>query len=228
MMTANYVQSIADLQAKCHSRGYGFDIRIVTGVSVIDHARNILVNRFLEETDCTHLFFVDDDMGFNVDGVIDMFDWAHEADVIGVIAPKRSLNWSRIKSIVLAHPDIDPAHLANLGGDYEGMFAMPDNAQAFTVGPKPVRVDALGTGLMLISRACFIKLRHAADPIQADAVGEKGYPYFRSEPGLGEDVAFCRLVRSHGGTILGMTHIPVTHSGAYDFVGDLPGIARYS
>lgn len=230
-MTATYVQSIAALQASCYSRGYGFEIQLVCGISSIDHARNSLVSRFLGQTDCSHLFFVDDDMGFDVEAVVKMFSWADRADVVGVMCPKRRLDWSRIKHIVLANPDIDPAHLANLSGNYEGMFALPDNAPTFTVGREPTPVDAIGTGLMLISRACFERVREVAKLASYDAPEDSGlrcYSFFRSAPGIGEDFAFCNLVRSHGGTVLGVSNVAVTHSGSYDYVGDLPGIARYS
>jgi hypothetical protein len=96
-LTANYVQSVTALQASCHSKGFGFDIKLVSGISSIDHARNYLVSLFLERTDCSHLFFVDDDMGFEVDEVIRMFEWANSADVVGVMCPKRAFNWSRVK-----------------------------------------------------------------------------------------------------------------------------------
>jgi hypothetical protein len=230
-MTATYVQSVAALQASCHAKGFGFEILLACGISVIDHARNLLVNRFLNETDCSHLFFVDDDMGFDVDEVTEMFGWAGSADVVGVMCPKRKLDWSRIKKLVLANPDIDPAHLANLGGNYEGMFSLSDNAPTFTVRREPTPVNTIGTALMLISRTCFERLRVEAKLVPYDAMDDSGlrcYPFFRSTPGRGEDIAFCDLVRSHGGTVLGASNVAVTHTGSYDYVGDLPGIARYS
>lgn len=230
-MTANYVQSVSDLQARCHSKGFGFDILIACGISSIDHARNLLVSRFLENSGCSHLFFVDDDMGFNADEVITMFEWANKADVIGVMCPKRKLDWSRIKQIVLSNPDIDPAHLVNVGGDYVGMFVLPDNAATFAVARDPIPVAAVGTGLMLISRTCFEHLRQVANLSPYNSPDNSGpicYPYFRSAPGVGEDIAFCNLVRSHGGKLLGATSITVTHSGSFDYVGDLAGIARYA
>jgi hypothetical protein len=230
-MTANYVHSVTALQASCYSRGFGFDIKLVSGISSIDHARNFLASMFLEKTDCSHLFFVDDDMGFEVDEVVKMFEWASSADVVGVMCPKRSFNWPRIKKSVLENPDINPAHLANLGGNYEGMFSLLDDAPTFNVGRKPTPVNAIGTGLMLISRACLERLRAQANlvPYAApDGSGLRCYPFFHTSPGIGEDIAFCNLVRRHGGKLLGFSNVAVTHTGSFDYVGDLPGIAKYS
>jgi hypothetical protein len=229
-MTAGYVQAISELQGKCYARGFGFDMQLACAISSIDHARNYLVSLFLDRTDCSHLFFVDDDMGFNADEVIAMFDRANDADVVGVMCPRRKLDWARIKNIVLSNPDIDPAHLANLGGNYGGMFALPDNAAHFTVGRDLIPVDAVGTGLMLISRTCLEHLREVANLVPYDAhdgSGPRCYPYFQSAPGVGEDFAFCNLVRRHGGTLLGATNVTVTHTGSFDYVGDLVGIAQY-
>ncbi|WP_296654493.1 hypothetical protein [Paraburkholderia sp.] len=230
MMSSSYVRSISELQAKCYSRGFGFDIKIVNGVSPIDHTRNLLVSIFLNQTNCSHLLFVDDDMGFSVDELIAMFEQVNDADVVGVICPKRKIDWHRIKKIVLANPDINPAHLANLGGSYEGMFSVPNNAATVSVGRQLIPVDAVGTGLMLVSRSCFERLRRVAkltSYYMNEYDGLRCESYFQSRPGLGEDFAFCNLVLRHGGTVRGATNVTVTHAGLHDYIGDLPGIAKY-
>jgi hypothetical protein len=133
-------------------------------------------------------------MGFEVDEVIRMFESASSADVVDVMCSKRTFNWSRVRKIVLANPDIDPAQMANLGGSYEGMFSLPDNAPTFNVGRKPIPVNAIGTGLMMISRACFERVRVAANLVPYEASDGRGlccYPFFRSAPGVGEDMYFA-------------------------------------
>ncbi|MFL9872969.1 hypothetical protein [Paraburkholderia megapolitana] len=230
MATTVYVQSILELQAKCHSKGFEFEIKIVNGISPIDHARNLLVSMFLNQTNCSHIFFIDDDMGFNVDEVISMFERANDADVVGVIYPRRKIDWSRIKKTVLANPDIDPAHLAHLGGNYDGMFVMPNNGTTLPIGRELTPIDAVGTGLMLISRSCFERLRKVGN-LTSYYVSEYGgllcESFFQSKPGLGEDLAFCKSVISNGGTLLGATNVTVIHAGLHEYIGDLPGIAQY-
>ena len=206
---------------------------MLVGISVISYARNLLASHFLTRTEHTHLLFVDDDMGFNADEIARMFDWG-SAEVVAAMCPKRKLDWRRIKAAVLAHPDVSPEALPNLAGDYQGMFVLPGTSATFAIGPNPVPVESIGTGIMMISRGCLETLVARAnlgtvrDPAHAD---HPVYEFF-GNPVLaggfaGEDLFFCNLVRRHGGTVLGCPWPVVTHSGPYDFIGDLQGIAAF-
>lgn len=236
----NYVISALDLQRECLERGLGFETLFIAHLSIIEHARNRLANLFLWTTKATHLLFVDDDMGFGVPELLKMFEW-RGADVVAAMSPKKSIDWARIKRAVLAHPNIDPAVLPALGGNYENMFRLADGRQTVTVGEKPEPVAAIGAGIMLISRECLMRLvengrapriENADFPSHAAPGGRVPYhQFFRTETrdgmSLGEDMYFCEQVRASGGEILGCSWIPVTHTGRMDFRGDLPGIAAY-
>jgi hypothetical protein len=236
----SYVISALDLQRECNERGIGFETLFVAHVSIIEHARNRLANLFLWTTNATHLLFVDDDMGFGVPELMKMFEW-RAADVIAGMCPKKAIDWARIKRVVLAHPNIDPAVLPALAGNYENMFRLADNASTVTVGTTPTPVAAIGAGVMLISRECLMRLIHmgraphienADFPSAAAKNGRVPYhQFFRTETRdgmtLGEDMYFCEQVRATGGEIFGCSWIPITHTGRLDFRGDLPGIASY-
>lgn len=62
-----------------------------------------------------------------------MFAW-RTRDVVGAIYPKRVIDWAGVKKAVLDHPDIDPAALSDLAGDYNGMFHLIDDASTMTLG----------------------------------------------------------------------------------------------
>nr|WP_199038985.1 hypothetical protein [Dyella sp. ASV24] len=235
-----YVISALDLQRECNQRSIGFETLFVAHVSIIEHARNRLANLFLWTTNATHLLFVDDDMGFGVPELMKMFEW-RRADVVAAMCPKKSIDWARIKRAVLTHPNIDPAVLPALAGNYENMFRPVDDEPTVVVGPKPSRVSAIGAGIMLISRECLMRLvdtgrapriENADFPAMAAKDGRVPYyQFFRTETRegmtIGEDMYFCEQVRASGGEILGCSWIPITHTGRYDFRGDLPGIAAY-
>jgi hypothetical protein len=229
-LTAPYVRSLFDLQTICQARGIPVQLLLLANVSSIDFARNVLSSQFLYQTKCSHMFFIDDDMGFNPEELALMFEW-RDTDVVAAMCPKRSIDWARIKQAVLAHPEIEPAKLGALGGDYKGMFILPDNAPTMTVGPKPMEVDAIGTGIMMISRACLMKLLAAGRIPTTTSHLTLGHPmhnFFRTTEEHGEDHYFCHQVRRHGGKVLGCPWLTVTHTGQYDFVGDIKGIADYS
>ncbi|MDR2851515.1 MAG: hypothetical protein LBV61_00400 [Burkholderiaceae bacterium] len=232
---AEYVIGIFDLQEHCRNQGIQTQLLLTTGISVIDHVRNLLVNRFLWKTKMTHMLFVDDDMGFNVEDLAHMFEW-RDYDVIGVMSPKKAFDWKRVKDIVLANPDIDPKILPHLAGDYVEMFELADTSR-MTVARQPIRVHSIGAGMMMISRRCLMELIEKAKPALIPAasghpVDYPIYEFFRTShldgKPVGEDFYFCSLVNRHGGAIYGCPWIPVTHVGKYAWIGDLPGIARYT
>jgi hypothetical protein len=228
-----YLHGVVGLQKHCLTNGIGFDIVTTVDVSLIDAARNLLASLFLWRSTATHMLFIDDDMGFNVEELVKMFEW-RDKDVVAVICPKKQLSWQRVKQIVLSNPDIEPAHLPSLAGSYDQMVVLPGDAPEMTVGDKPMPVAAIGTGLMLISRQCLLRLIEQANlPIagQDPVTGRNVYEFFKTQivndSYLGEDFHFSNLVRRHGGEVLGCPWITVSHTGQYSFVGDLKGLAMY-
>jgi hypothetical protein len=231
-----YMNSIVGLQKHCVANGIDFQVATTEKISMIDRARNMLASVFLLQTTATHMLFIDDDMGFNFNELVKMFEW-RDKDVVAAMYPKKKFDWQRVKQIVLSHPDIDPAQLPGLAAAYDGMFVLPGETSEMlemTLAEKPVPVMIVGTGLMLISRQCLLRLLEKADlpTIEKDKVtGGNIYEFFKTQivngDQMGEDYYFCNLVRHHGGEILGCPWINVTHTGQYSYPGDLKALARH-
>ena len=234
-IAAAHLQSIVALQALCHKRGFGFAHQIVQQISNIDFARNLLATVFLNHPEATHLLFVDDDMGFPADELAPMFDWRDEAEVVAAMYPRRQIDWERVKQVILAHPDIPARNLPHLAGDFENMWqAAEATDRRISDVRRPVPVNAIVTGLMLISRECLTRLleKNAVTSSQNTAVkGGKIYEFFKTQvidgKQTGEDYFFCNLVRRYGGRILGCPWITVNHIGQHTYIGDLTTIAAY-
>lgn len=64
-----YSRSIADLSALCASYGVVVKFYFLFNESLITRARNYCVDEFMR-SDCTHLMFIDSDIGFNAQDVI--------------------------------------------------------------------------------------------------------------------------------------------------------------
>lgn len=62
-VTAEYAQSLFYAGLDCRQRGIEIVPHIIRNSCFIDIARNVLVRDFLK-TDCTHLFFIDSDIGY--------------------------------------------------------------------------------------------------------------------------------------------------------------------
>jgi hypothetical protein len=224
-----YLHGVVGLQNYCVKNGISFQITTTEQISSIDTARNLLASKFLLQATATHMLFIDDDMGFNLEEVVKMFEW-RDKDVVAAMYPQKGFDWQRMKQIVLSNPDIEPAHLPSLAAAYDKMFVLPGEASEITVTEKPVPVMAIGTGLMLISRQCLLRLVELANlpTVEHDPViGGTTYEFFKTQIHMGEDFYFCNLVRRYGGEVLGCPWLTVTHTGQYSFVGDVKGLARY-
>ena len=102
--------------------------------TMIDTARNKLVEKMLENKNATHLFMIDDDMTFKSDLLMRLI--SHDVDIVGALAFKRTPNYEpcvyKLKEGTEDHFPIFPA--------------------------KYTEVDAIGTGGILIKREVFEKL----------------------------------------------------------------------
>jgi hypothetical protein len=67
-VTAEYAQSLFYAGLHCKERGIEVIPRIIVHSCFIDIARSALVKHFLE-SDCTHLFFIDSDIGFEAHAI---------------------------------------------------------------------------------------------------------------------------------------------------------------
>ncbi|MDR2851516.1 MAG: hypothetical protein LBV61_00405 [Burkholderiaceae bacterium] len=239
-LCSEYVVSVFGLRKHCRNKGIDTAALMITGVSRVDYARNWLVNNFLWKTDCSHILLIDDDIGFNVGDLTDMFEW-REYDAVGVMYPRKSFDWKRVKEAVLANPDIEPSVLPHLAGDYTQMFKLADTA-GMTIARRPIQVTHISAGLMMISRDCLLNLVRSAQlptiPQAEDSPADfPVYEFFRTGKqaetcargaSMGEARHFCELLNKQGGSVYGCPWIPVTHVGDYSYIGDLPSITRHT
>lgn len=139
-----YVQSVLRLQRALTQHGWSMRHATVSYAYVAE-ARNYLLTHWFDKTDATHLLFVDADMGFEPQLVLDMV--AFDKPVIGVIYTKRQ---------------IDLELLAGRAAKGEPTDRAIARAHDFIVRPLRgrtprrtkgyVEIEGCGTGVMLIRR----------------------------------------------------------------------------
>ena len=212
-----YAKSCLDLQSVCTQ--YGIEIRFsfIFNESLITRARNYLVDEFLR-SGFSHLLFIDSDIHFDPRDVIACL--ALDKDVIGAPYPKKSIKWGSVIDAVKKNPDITPADLEKVGGDY--VFNPVAGTAQFSVG-EPLEVLELGTGFMMVKKEVFKQLEDAFPMIRykPDHVGQANFDgsryihaYFDtvidytdsitaggSDRYLSEDYMFCQMWRKIGGQI---------------------------
>jgi len=159
-----YTKSISDLQKLCDMWGVEVNMFFLFNESLITRARNYCVDEFMR-SDCTHLMFIDSDIGFNPNDVLtllalqDAEPGNDEYDVICGPYPKKCISWEKIKAAVdQGFGDKDPNQLEKYVGDY---VFNPASGGGSIALDEPVEVLEAGTGFMMIRRNTFEKFAEA-------------------------------------------------------------------
>lgn len=235
-----FAKSIADLTAMCTSHGIEMRSYFLFNESLITRARNYCVDEFMR-SDCTHLMFIDSDIGFDPRDVIAMLALQSddsEYDVIAGPYPKKCISWEKIKLAVdKGMADADPNILEKYVGDY---VFNPKSSNGQIRIDIPVEVSEVGTGFMMTRRSTFEKF-NAAYPqysYKPDHVRTEHFDgsreimmYFqaeidpRSKRYLSEDYWFCQKLIDIGSKIWYCPWMRLQHVGSYIFGGSLADLA---
>lgn len=166
----NYSQSLAEASF-CAPL---YNIRVTASVmgngAFIELARNIFVKRFLEETDCTHLFFIDSDLRFQPNAFIGLLQ-ADKPICAGVYRRRQE-------------PE-----------DYPCVYAKHPENGGFWVENDWVMCSRVPTGFLCIRRDVVEEM--AKDAQQVKIHGQDGpvpwlfYTKMQDGAFVGEDFAFC-------------------------------------
>jgi hypothetical protein len=236
-----YCKSTADLSAL--GAQYQMDVRFfyLFNESLITRARNYLVDEFLR-SDCTHLMFIDSDIGFDPNDVIALSVIAAEGSDKEIVCgpyPKKCIAWEKIKRAVdKGFADKNPENLEKYVGDYvfnpkEGTGSIPLD--------EPVEVLEGGTGFMMIQRSALEKFA-AAYPQYSylpDHVRTEHFDgtreilqYFQAEIDpkskryLSEDYWFCQKMWDIDVKTWLCPWMKLQHTGSYVFGGSLIDLAQ--
>lgn len=232
-----FVKSCLDLQSVCANYGIETRFSFIFNESLITRARNYLVDEFLR-SGFTHLLFIDSDIHYDPKDVIALL--ALDKEIIGGPYPKKSIKWGSVIDAVKRKPDITPAELEKVTGDY--VFNAVAGTGQFNVG-EPLQVLEIGTGFMMVKREVFDKFKEAYPEFsyKPDHVGQANFDgsryihaYFdtvidhgKSDRYLSEDYMFCQWWRKIGGEVWLCPWMKTHHIGTYAFTGDMPAVANY-
>lgn len=231
----NYTRAILDLTIKATANNIPLRFYFVANESLITRARNYCVASFLE-TDCTHMMFIDADIGFDATDVFSLLyitDHDKGRGIVGGLYPKKNIAWEKVAAAVMqGYGKTNPSELAQFAGDL--VFNQPELKSITT--NMPFEVCELGTGFMMIDRKVFTDYTakyperiFTPDHIRDDQFnGSKRITAFfdtyicaKSNRYLSEDYAFCRECAAIGVKIWACPWIKLTHLGAHTFQGDM-------
>jgi len=239
--TGQFTSSFATLVSKAKDFGIHFQHYFMFNESLIQRARNYCVDEFLR-SDCTHLMFIDADIGFSADDIMIMLDMMNEDSGYDVLCgpyPKKCISWEKIKLAVdKGAADQDPNNLENYVGDY--VINLDANGQTTVSLDAPFQIAEGGTGFMMIHRKTFEKYREATphlsykpDHIRSEHFqgNREIHAYFDcvidpdSKRYLSEDYFFCQETRKAGMKVWMCPFMKLTHTGTYTFGGTLGHLA---
>jgi hypothetical protein len=223
MMCNTFAASLISLQALCAQRGIQVYMDFVGNESLIERARNILVKRFLQNGQFTHMMFIDADIGFNPESVIRLLEF--DKDVTSAVYPKKSINWEIVKKKIAQG---SPEDVRQMGLDFNiNLICNDPPINGF------VKVLDVATGFLMMKREMIERMyEHYKDELFAvnDIQGQNVADYIaifacsidkQSKRFLSEDYAFCRRWQEMGGEVWADISTPLSHSGTHSFSGNI-------
>jgi len=236
-----FARSVMDLASRCTNLGITLQVYYLFNESLITRARNYCADEFMR-SDCTHLMFIDSDIGFNPEDVLVMLSLMgddSDYDVMGGPYPKKCISWEKVKQAAdKGFGDDNPNDLEKYIGDY--VFNPKLNTTEIPIN-RPVEVLEAGTGFLMIRRKTFEKyaetfphLSYKPDHVRTEAFDgtREIMAYFDCiiEPTtkryLSEDYMFCYNVQKAGMKVWFCPWMRLQHVGTYVFGGSLGDLAQ--
>lgn len=241
MCTGQYCKSTADLATLATQ--YQMDVRFfyLYNESLITRARNYLVDEFMR-SGCTHLMFIDSDIGFDPNDVIALSvisGLEGDKQIVCGPYPKKCISWEKIKRAVdKGFADKNPEALSKYVGDY---VFNPTEGQTEIRLDEPVEVLEGGTGFMMIRRdafeqyaAAYPQFSYKPDHVRTEHFdgSREIHAFFdcvidpESKRYLSEDYMFCQWARKIGIKVWLCPWMKLEHQGTYVFGGSLVDLAQ--
>ena len=237
--SGSYTKSCTDLAMMCAANGIDIRFYYLFNESLIQRARNYVVDEFLR-SDCTHLVFIDSDIAFDprdILGLIAIQVADPKYDIVTGPYTKKTIAWEKVKKAVeLGKADETHFALDQYTADY--VFNPINKLASFNIS-EPLEVGEAGTGFMCIHRDTFVKyaeaypeLRYKPDHIRTDNFdGTREITAFfdcvidpKSKRYLSEDYFFCQKARAIGMNVWMCPWMQINHIGAYIFKGNMSAI----
>lgn len=230
MCTGMYASAVMQCVGVFGQAGIQMYYSFMMNESLITRARNSMSYDFLK-SDATHLMFIDADIAFSPQDIPRMVD--ADKDIICGIYPKKEINWVEVFNAV--KNNVAPEHLQFHTGAFVLNLANGEKSKSGNIN-EPIEIANGGTGFMLIKRKVFEDLAdkvpsytndmyHAVDTVREVKVIKEFFATSIDEESnrlLSEDYHFCKISRQAGFTVWCAPWANFSHTGSYNFSGQLP------
>ena len=215
-----FLGALVGLRQLLAQSGFQSTCNLLGNESLIQRARNLLTAQFMR-SGCTHMLFIDADIVFNPQTVVDMLNF--DKDIVCGIYSKKSVNWDAVYSKNPLNPT-EP--LQQRGLDFN--INLVHSASEPVVDGRWCRVLDAATGFMLISRNVIERMYSAFRSLDVvnDIPGSDIKEYCaifdcmidpKTRRALSEDYSFCRRWQLLGGEVWADLASPLAHVGSWVF-----------
>jgi GT2 family glycosyltransferase len=197
--TTHFATSLAVSHAALTKAGVDVQIHQSQMSCFVDMSRNTLVAEFLK-TDCTHMWQIDDDMGWNADAILHML--AQDREFVAAAGPKKVDSGDQFCCTIHVHADETPIVDRGL-----------------------ISASKVGAAFVLFKRSAIERMIKAYPEMVCRAVDKEfGYRFYETEYSenkfQSEDYTFCDRFTAAGGEIWIYPNVDFVHTGPKDFRGN--------
>ena len=232
-----YFRSMMRLAILCNKYDIKYTVSTLANESLVTRGRNTLVSFFMENTDATHLFFIDADIEFQPEDILRMV--AYDKPVVVGAYPKKALNWTSIINAARADESETAETIEGHSSNYVVNFDFIKDKDGkptpqVSIEDNLVRLKDAGTGFMCIRKDVIQQMfdKHPEYKYVNDInVDQKFEPYMyalfdtmidpESRRYLSEDYMLCRTWQNMGGTVYLDPRTALNHVGHYTFRGNI-------
>lgn len=235
--------SLIHLAQMCTAHRIKFVPYFLYNESLIQRARNYIVDMFLAQDEVSTMIFIDADVNFNPKDVFAMMQLQNdnqEYEILCGAYPKKAISYEKIATAVnKGVADKNPGILENYVGDFVFNPIRESVKKRHSIF-EPLEVYTSGTGFMMFNKQTLLKIKEAYPQYfytpdhrrSKDFDGSRKIQAFfhcdideESNRYLSEDYWFCKKARDIGIKTFICPWINLDHTGTYTFKGNMQAIA---
>ena len=233
-ITIDYMRAYDNLKAALFQQKNNTRVDFLPGNSVLPHASNYLVDRFMQ-SDADWILMVDSDISYGAADILACLPHLSDA-IIGLPCCKKFPKWERVAETLRSNPEYDPEDIPAIMSDAN--FAIPESGILRPNDYGLADVEWIGTGAMLTSREALMKIVEFNPTDKTEANAKVVHQFFKYESFegklrgadvtmyYGEDVSFCRLARRAGVSVKAKIDARTGHAGFIDYRFDAAAVNR--
>ena len=232
-----YFRSMMRFAILCNKYDIKYTISTLANESLITRGRNTLTSFFMENSEATHLFFIDADIEFNPEDILRMV--AYDKPIVVGAYPKKAINWQSIMEATRNDSSETPDTIEGHSSNYVVNFDFVKDAEGnrtpqVQIVDNLVKLKDAGTGFMCIRKDVVQQMfdKYPETKYVNDInVDQKFEPFMyalfdciidpESRRYLSEDYTFCRRWQDMGGDVFLDPRTALNHVGHYTFRGNI-------